>query len=111
MVCKSNLTVVPFPQSLLYTGILRQRASTPDYKSRGLDNQFPLIVSPLPEAYPILDIESELVYGSCFIEAALPVPRDWKVLRTLQQAFNVPGQLTATVLVSGFWFSSRYYIN
>ncbi len=36
------------------------------------------------------------MFGSCFIEAALLVPKDWKVLRPLQQAFNVSVQLTAT---------------
>jgi hypothetical protein len=37
------------------------------------------------------------MFGSCFIEAALLVPKDWKVLRPLHQAFSVSVQLTATV--------------
>ncbi len=37
------------------------------------------------------------MFGSCFIEAALLVPKDWKVLRPLQQAFYVSVQLAATV--------------
>jgi hypothetical protein len=36
------------------------------------------------------------MFGSCFIEAALLVLKDWKVLRPLHQAFSVPVQLTAT---------------
>jgi hypothetical protein len=53
-----------------------------------------------------------MLFGSCFIEAALLVPKDWKVLRPLHQAFSVSVQLAATVkyfrnlvLVSEFFHS------
>ncbi|MCK4566029.1 MAG: hypothetical protein KAU48_01850, partial [Candidatus Thorarchaeota archaeon] len=51
----------------------------------------------MPETYTILDIESRMLFGSCFIKAALLVPKDWKVLWPLHQAFSVSVQLAATV--------------